>query len=52
MIIFILLFLILLPVILFASALETLFTSDELASMGVYMAYTQDGLKVREQTPA
>jgi hypothetical protein len=46
MIIFVLLFSILLPVILFASALETLFTSDELANMGVCMAYTQDGSKV------
>jgi len=41
----ILIFLILLPVVLFASTVENLFTPDELASMGVCLAYTQDGMK-------
>jgi len=40
------LFVLLLPVILFASTLENLFTPDELARMGVCLTYTQDGLKV------
>ncbi len=42
----IILFILLLPIILFASTLENLFTTDELASMGVCLTYTQDGLKV------
>ncbi len=41
----ILLFVILMPVLLFASTVENLFTPDELASMGVCLAYTQDGTK-------
>lgn len=40
------LFILLLPVILFASTLENLFTPDELTRMGVCLAYTQDGLRV------
>jgi uncharacterized protein YpmB len=46
MIICIIFFVILLSILLFASAVENLFTADELASMGVSLTYTQDGLKV------
>lgn len=46
MIICVIFFVVLLPVLLFASAVEDLFTTDELASMGVSLTYTQDGLKV------
>jgi len=42
----ILLFAILLPIILFASTVENLFTTDELTNMGVCLAYTRDGLQV------
>jgi len=46
MIICIIFFIALLPILLFASAVENLFTADELASMGASLTYTQDGLKV------
>lgn len=46
MIICIILFIVLLPILLFASAVEKLFSADELARMGVSLTYTQDGLKV------
>jgi hypothetical protein len=42
----VLLFAILLPIILFASTVENLFTKDELADMGVCLAYTRDGSQV------
>jgi len=38
----ILLFVILMPVVLFASTVENLFTPDELASMGVRLASSRD----------
>ena len=41
----ILIFVVLVPVVLFASTVENLFSPDELASMGVCLAYTQDGAK-------
>ena len=40
------LFVVLLPITVFASNIENLFSPDELASMGVCTAYTQDGSKV------
>lgn len=46
MIILVALFIVLLPILLFASAVEKLFSADELASMGVSLTYTQDGLNV------
>ncbi len=46
MIICVIFFVVLLPVLLFASAVENLFTAEELDNMGVSLTYTQDGLKV------
>jgi hypothetical protein len=37
---------ILLPILLFASTVDHLFTPDELNSMGICLAYTQNGLIV------
>lgn len=38
----IILFVVLLPIVLFASSVENLFTPDELASMGVQLANLRD----------
>jgi hypothetical protein len=46
MVICVIFFIALLPTLLFASAVENLFSVDELANMGVSLTYTQDGLKV------
>ncbi|CAG0970314.1 hypothetical protein ANAEL_01139 [Anaerolineales bacterium] len=46
MIICIIFLIVLSPILMFASAVENLFTADELANMGVSLTYTQDGLNV------
>ena len=45
MIICIIFLIVLLSTRLFASTVENLFSPDELASMGICLAYTQDGTK-------